>query len=53
MIALSGDRDIIARSRPFMEAAFCRYDWSSLHMSFFYFAECAYYALPMKGQETP
>jgi hypothetical protein len=53
MIALSGDRDIIARSRPTMEAAFCHYDWSRLNMSFFFFAECAYYALPLKSQETP
>lgn len=48
MIALSGDRDIIARARPIMETAFTHYDWSRLNMSFFFFAECAYYALPVK-----
>ena len=48
MIALSGDRDIIARSRPIMEAAFCHYDWSRLNMSFFFFAECAYCSLPAR-----
>ena len=49
MIALSGDREMIARSRPVMEAAFFHYDWSRLNMSLFFFAECAYYALPIGG----
>lgn len=50
MIALSGDREIIARFRPTMEAAFGHYDWRCLNMFFFFFAECAYYALPVNGR---
>ena len=50
MVALSGDQETIRRFRPTMEAAFRHYDWSRLDMSFFFFAECAYYALPVDGQ---
>ena len=41
IIALSGDR----AGRDAVERAIRHYDYSKLHMSEFFFAECAYYAL--------
>lgn len=41
IIALAGDD----AGRDAVERAICHYDYSKLHMSEFFFAECAYYAL--------
>ncbi|MEI7731069.1 MAG: hypothetical protein WCO56_15945 [Verrucomicrobiota bacterium] len=42
IIALAGD----GTGREAVERAICHYDYSKLNMSIFFFAECAYYALP-------
>ena len=42
IIALAGER----AGRDAVERAIRHYDYSKLHMSEFFFAECAYYALP-------
>ena len=42
IIALAGD----GTGREAVERAICHYDYSKLHMSEFFFAECAYYAEP-------
>jgi hypothetical protein len=44
IIALAGD----GRGREAIERAICHYDYSKINMSEFFFAECAYYALPFK-----
>jgi len=45
IIALTGD----GRERDVVERAICHYDYAKLYMSEFFFAECAYYALPQGG----
>jgi hypothetical protein len=42
VIALSGD----ASARPLVLKAMSHYDYAKLNMAEFFFAECAYYALP-------
>ena len=42
IVALAGD----GGERDAVECAIRHYDYSKLHMSEFFFAECAYYALP-------
>ena len=42
--ALAGE----SASRDAIERALCHYDYAQLNMSEFFFAECAYYALPAK-----
>lgn len=49
IVALAGD----GTGRDAVERAIRHYDYSKLYRSEFFFAECAYYALPLKGQETP
>lgn len=44
IVALAGDDT----GRDTIERAIRHYDYSKLHMSEFFFAECAYYALPAK-----
>jgi len=44
IIALAGD----GTGRDAVERAIRHYDYSKLHMSEFFFAECAYYALPAR-----
>ena len=39
--------------RDAIERAIRHYDYSKLHMSEFFFAECAYYALPAKECLAP
>jgi hypothetical protein len=43
IVALSGD----GAGRATIERAIRHYDYSKLHMSEFFLAECAYYALPV------
>jgi len=42
IVALAGD----GTNRDAVERTICHYDYSKLHMAEFFFAECAYYALP-------
>ena len=44
IVALGGD----AANREAVERAIGHYDYSKLHMAEFFFAECAYYALPAR-----
>ena len=44
IVALAGD----GRGREAIERALRQYDYSKLNMSVFFFAECAYFALPSK-----
>lgn len=44
IVALAGD----GSGRDAIERAIRHYDYSKLHMSEFFFAECAFYALPIK-----
>jgi len=44
IIALVGD----GRQRDVVERVICHYDYAKLNMSEFFFAECAYYALPLQ-----
>lgn len=48
IVAVSGDADIIAQNRQQIEAAIMHYDYPKIYGSLFFFAECAYYALPEK-----
>ncbi len=44
IVAFAGD----GTGRAVVENAICHYDYSKLNMSEFFYAECAYYALPAK-----
>ena len=44
IVAFAGD----GTGRAMVENAICHYDYSKLNMSEFFYAECAYYALPAK-----
>jgi len=46
IVALAGD----STGRDIIEQAIRHYDYSKLNMAEFFFAECAYYALPVKPQ---
>lgn len=46
IVALGGD----AANRGTVLRAIAHYDYAKLHMAEFFFAECAYYALPADGQ---
>ena len=46
IVALSGE---VAGNSNAVEDAICHYDYSKLHMSEFFFAECAFYALPYRN----
>ena len=46
LIALAGYRDGFEAVRQ----AICHYDYAKLNMVEFFFAECAYYALPVEGE---
>jgi hypothetical protein len=48
LIALAGHRDGFGPVRR----AICHYDYAKLHMAEFFFAECAYYALPVEETTT-
>jgi hypothetical protein len=49
IVALGGD----VASRDAILRAVRHYDYSKLHMAEFFFAECAYYALPADGDRHP
>ena len=43
VVALSGDRALMARHRESIRAALCHYRWPALYTSLFFAAECAYW----------
>lgn len=46
VVALAGNGETFRASRSIIEAVLCHYDYRKLYMSGYFFAECAYYALP-------
>jgi hypothetical protein len=46
IVALSGDRDLIAKSQQEIREALCHYQWDRMHTAHFFMAECVYYCLP-------